>query len=46
MLTDQQIWTPALNHWFPGLTPPLVRSMTCEQIMDSYRFIQKNAAQD
>jgi len=43
VLTDQQLWTPALNHWFPGLTPAVVGTLTCQQIMDSYRFIQRNS---
>ena len=43
MLSDQQLWTPALNHWFPGLVPAMVSTLTCRQIMDSYRFIESNS---
>ena len=43
MLTEQQMWTPALNHWFPGLTPAVLSTLTCRQILDSYKFIQRNS---
>ena len=43
MLSIGQIWTPALMNWFGGLTPAVLATLTCRQILESYRFIQSNS---
>lgn len=44
MLTTNQLWSPAINNWFPGMTHDAFARATCRQIMDMYRFIVSNSA--
>jgi hypothetical protein len=42
-LTTRQIWSPAINNWFPGITPPVMETLTAQQILDCIRFMKTNS---